>query len=266
MNSDNRPKYRFIDRRYTSKGGGNNHIVLKEANKKAKSLVRELQTSGITEDEKDIIYKELIELSSRINNAHNNGVSTSSSKELQFLIQSPYSQNDKMIKTFMFMKRMSAGLNNDPDPHNTVMQNNGIDSIIYKSLHNCNRSKWMNMAEEKTCDNCWSDVMSDLFANVGKTFANEMTVQLSKIQEMQDQKVLPIEDYRKLTQIMHSSSGKFEKLVENVTQNTPTNNEWLSIIESLYQLVIYTNNSILFSYAKSSSLNSNMKNNKIIFL
>jgi hypothetical protein len=265
----------------------------------ARNLIHELNIVNTTlklgsierEQKEDFIYKKLYYLAEEIKQKHYHDKSM---RELYYLITNdplPYAPEVSSLPVYpdkykmftksppnpkvnLFLANMATTLNtmNPKDVQRRLSDptKDGPKEILESFVSHTHREKGFEMGSEKTCKNCWNDVMRPIFMMTIEMLTVELKARAEQILTLTKTGHLTPEDAISLAGYISKVIHKMEKMLESTISEKKgkkerkglTKTDWIKLVESLFQLMVDVINEIMMRYVKMSKMRLAIQNDE----
>jgi len=255
-----------------------------EIDAEARKLIDELYTINKTlkpgsierEQKEDVIYQKLhtfADLIQRKNWTHKN------MQELYHLITNKhlkkptlYSDDFSMFtqypddaKTHLFLEEMVKKFKiMKPEEAETLLKDPSIDGkkeILKALLQNCQREKILHKGVESTCKDCWQDILRKVFFMVAEMLTVELQNRSHQILLMTKNQQISSRDAIDLSGLLKIVTEKLDGMI-NKADKIIKKKDWINLVESIFQLLIYMVNEIMMRFVMSQRAQLAMSENQ----
>lgn len=144
-------------------------------------------------------------------------------------------------KTELFLSKMGrdlAGIEARKEPK----------ELLKTFVSKCDREQWLERSADMTCKHCWNEVMQHMFMMVIEMLTVELKQRAHQIRTMTEQGYLTEIDAQDLAKHMDKIIYETEKLLDKASKHKHKKEEWILLIESLFQLMVGLINEIMSRY------------------
>jgi len=205
-------------------------------------LANRLQSNKLTSDDRDAIYKELQHIAHQIDGRHPpKGGPKGGSKghgELHMIKAAITSHVDPHVKTRLFINQLANG------PTGSPKEGQGFELLIVMP----NRRERLQEAMHQTCDNCWRDVMGNMFLLLADKWVRDMMHRFTQVQQLLDNGHIDKATALKLVTLFKARLRHVDKLVQRASvpgHGPEAKAEYVELVEDLYRQIVALVNDVM---------------------
>ena len=150
----------------------------------------------------------------------------------------------EMVTDFKIMKPEEAqNLLSDPSI-------DGKKEILKSLLQNCQREKILHKGVASTCKDCWPDILRKIFFMVSEMLTVELQNRSHQISVMTKNQQISTQDAIELSGLLKAVTEKLDAMINRADKITKKK-DWITLVESIFQLLIYMVNEIMMRFVMS---------------